>query len=483
MDDLIDRVTSGRIFKQIAEYAFGRRGTTTKLLSSSRDTSIVGEAKEELSPTLNLTEMPRSTQSTASALGQAESATSLKFEHSSIRENAASHINLPMPLSHIYAMNYEKPAGKPPLTARYPEVFTFVGKDGEVGTGVSLTKVMVWQFNSLFQSEQKMAKYISKINFIVGEREKLDYDVAEINNQLQDLPEGFEGYPALLQAVVRHRQTLDGLLKLRKELNLKIQSLQINIEKAQQDIQYVKNQLTLNWKETLADGGLLELFGEDVGVQTPASKNAVAPEGEARPKSTASEIERYEEEDAREAALNYVTQKQLQLHEAQTRFDSLQDYYVEEYHTYLACVEEGRITASKSEFDAMMLLDARETTKNWVQSEEQLEQARNQARELGLTLDSVDQESCFVDFSDDGYRESLEAQWIAHVDRDWIEKWIEQETEMPEETDCDEWDARTVDMWESVSVVADSCKVRKRIDHWRLACELLEVERNYNGKM
>lgn len=35
MDGLIDRVTSGRIFKQIVEYACGRKGATSKLLLSS----------------------------------------------------------------------------------------------------------------------------------------------------------------------------------------------------------------------------------------------------------------------------------------------------------------------------------------------------------------------------------------------------------------------------------------------------------------
>jgi hypothetical protein len=196
------------------------------------------------------------------------------------------------------------------------------------------------------------------------------------------------------------------LTGFRDELNLEIESLERNIQEVQEDIWHAKTQLFRDWKETLADGGLLESLLE---TQVPASQNASAAglEARAKPISSPSETERYALEDSRGAALDYVTQKQLQLQDAQARFDNLRKHYEEQFHTYIARTEDG-----------MILLDSRKTTTNLIQAAEEFEQARSVARKLGLTLDSADQESCFVDFPDDGYRESLEAQWIGHADRD-----------------------------------------------------------------
>ncbi len=125
----------------------------------------------------------------------------------------------------------------------------------------------------------------------------------------------------------------------------------------------------------------------------------------------------------------------------------------------------------KSEFDRAMLLDSREATKLLIQAEDEFEQAREYARELGLTLSSYDQESCFVDYPDDGYRESLEKQGIAHVDRDRIESWIALEDETHAGIECDEWETKTVEIWDSISAIADTPKSRKRIAHWRSICD------------
>jgi glycine cleavage system H lipoate-binding protein len=81
------------------------------------------------------------------------------------------------------------------LTAKYPEVFTFVGKEDEAGTDLSLTKVMVWQCNAVFQGEQKIIEHTSQINPIASQRSAIDGDIAEINNQLHASPENFENDP------------------------------------------------------------------------------------------------------------------------------------------------------------------------------------------------------------------------------------------------------------------------------------------------
>jgi hypothetical protein len=151
MDDLIGRATSGRVFKQITEYACGRRGTASKLLKGSRASCIIEDAEEELLPLIvDSIDAPRIVHGAESVFGPPKSETPPQFDYSSVKEGASNHNNFPDNLPHLEDVNYASTAGKPPLTARYPEVFTFVGKDSELSTCVSLTKAMVYDFNSVF---------------------------------------------------------------------------------------------------------------------------------------------------------------------------------------------------------------------------------------------------------------------------------------------------------------------------------------------
>lgn len=396
-----------------------------------------------------------------------------------IDNNAAEHNNSNSDISHFQAVKYSSATGNLPLTARYAEVFMFVGKDNEVGTGVSSTEAMVWQLNVVLQGEQRITGHITQINSLESKRARVEADMSDINSKLEDVPEDFESSPALLEAVLKDQQELEGLAQLSEVLALEIQRLETAIEKVHEDTRYTKAQLFSDWKETLAEGGLLEPFVEEVETQIPALQrtNPLGMEAQARPTPTPSELENFAIVDVREAALNEITQNAIQVQDAQERFEDLPNHYNKEYDGYTACVETGTITASKSEFDAVMLLDSQGAATKLIQAKEEFEQARNHARELGLTLDSYDQESCFIDYPDDGYRESLENQWIAHVDRGRIVRWMESEDEMPTEAECDEWDSKTVDISDSVSAIADTCKSRKRIDHWRSMCESLDAEK------
>jgi hypothetical protein len=479
MDDFIDRVTSGRIFKQIAQYAYGRRASeaaAVQMYLSSRDHSIFEDAEDCEQCRVRLIDEPRVIPE--SSLDVADVEEPVKAEYSSTEPYAVEYVGR-SGMSHFQGMTYAAGVEKPPLIARYPEVFTFMDKENQVGTGVALTEVMVWQFNAAYQGEHKITACISQINSIASQVMAVDEEMAEISGKLEDLPEDFRDEPALEQAVIELQQEVEDLAQLKEDLGLKINGLEEDVQKAQKDIRYAKNQLFLDMKDTLALGGLLEPLTEEIQTQASIWQGTNTTGMGEQPKAipTPGEIERFAMENARDIALNGITEKTIQIQDAQEKFDSLQDRYHDEYATYLACIEDGTINISKSEFDGMMLLESREATADLIQAEEELEQARKHARELGLALGSYDQESGFVDFQDDGYRESLENQWIAYVDRGRIVRWMESEDGLPAEAECDEWDSKTVDISDSVSAIADACKSRKRIDHWRVMCELLDVER------
>jgi hypothetical protein len=478
MDDLIDRVTSSRIFKQIADFAWGLgpdEDVNDHMDWASSGSSIFEDAEDREMPRLaSAAHLLPPHVTTSSIIADDEN-----IPRAEIEQEIADSISPAINITHIQAVNYAMSAEKPPLVARYPEVFTFVDKENEVGTGVSLTEVMVWQFNAVYQGEQKLMTYQSQINVIANDSRIIDQDMDEISAQLEDLPEYYRDDPALEQIVNEFRQEVEDLAKSKEELSLKMHNLEVDVERVQDDIRYAKSQLFLDMKDTLAAGGLLEPLEEDVEAEAPAWEDAAAPDWEGMdlarldtvpmPVPTASDIERAALQDAREAVLNDIVQKQINVQDAQEKFDSMRDHYEDEYATYLACVEDGTVDISKTEFDGMMLLESRETTANLIKAEEDLEQARNHARELGLALYSYDQESGFADFKDDGngYTESIEAALVARVDRRWIQNWMnENESESAGSPKCDDWDAKTVDISDSVSMIAEG-RERIRIDRWR----------------
>jgi hypothetical protein len=476
MDQIIEFVTSGRIFKQVAEYAWTRRATETLTPLQSRDPSIFEDAED---CTLHRTagkDGLRPMDLAGSNFPPADEETLSPQDSVAVEQDTADLRRSNSP-PHTKAVNYAEPTEKLPLTARYPELLTFIGKEDELGTGVALTKAMVWQFNSIFQGEQKIAERVSNIQYFTEKRETIEGFITETGDKLNNLPQYYQSDPDPLHAALQDQEELEELVQCREELNLEIESLEGDIQKIQEDVQWATNRILSTWKETLAEGGLLEPLTEEVETQIPDS-NAHNTAIEAQPESspTPSEAERYAVADARDAALHDITQKIIQVQDAQERFDNLVNHYNKEYDAFVAGVEAGTISALKSDFDRVMLLDSREATTMLIQAEEALEQARDHARGLGLTLSSYDQESCFVDYLDDGYRESLENEWAAHVDRGRIERWMDSEVETPEEIECDEWDSRTVDISDSVSAVADTPKSRRRIDHWRSICESLAVE-------
>ncbi len=52
----------------------------------------------------------------------------------------------------------------------------------ELGSGLSLEKVMVWQLNAVYQGEQKIMKYISRINPSAEHVRQIHEEITNIND-------------------------------------------------------------------------------------------------------------------------------------------------------------------------------------------------------------------------------------------------------------------------------------------------------------
>ena len=264
-----------------------------------------------------------------------------------------------------------------------------------------------------------------------------------------------------------------------------------NLEEAEEEFKSIKSQLFGDWRSIMADHNLLDLGSEAQDHQDqrriqdfhtgplnqPCSETSdiscsYIPKGQ-KMNSTSSQLARWTAADARDEALQHMHNKCYELRYAQKRVDHWNDYYDEEHKAFCRQVADGFLQETKTYFDRIMLRSEFKATEHLIQVEKGCEAARERARQLGGILNESDQESNFLDHADDGYRESMEANMISNVDRARIQDWLVKTANKTEPSDeCDDWDARTVELSDSVSLVAEG-KERKRIDRWQAMCEYL----------
>ena len=185
----------------------------------------------------------------------------------------------------------------------------------------------------------------------------------------------------------------------------------------------------------------------------------------------------------RNAAVNKLGDLARALEGAESSFDARDDAYNMHYYAWKHAMQEGNCSRTLTDVDVEYVLEISKRARLLKEAEEAYDEAVIVAQHLKVLPVQFDQESNFVSGSDDGYRESADAELCATVDRVFIQRWVDEIAEMTEhgaqapgiedseseEEVADEWDVRSVGMSDSVSVV-DFSRNRKRIDGWRKIC-------------
>ncbi|KAI7177230.1 hypothetical protein KC316_g7977 [Hortaea werneckii] len=171
---------------------------------------------------------------------------------------------------------------------------------------------------------------------------------------------------------------------------------------------------------------------------------------------------------------------QRRLGEAQIAFDRRFDTREAEWYANYEAVERGEQAkdASVEDFDARWVIRIQEMTREVIEAEEAMTEAKRALVDAGIDLFQEDQESCFVDTADDGYLGDHEEKLMAQVPGEKIDGWLK---EVPDRSspmsvdgrDADEWDVGDVDIGDSASTIAEGAE-RRRIDKWRRICGLWE---------
>jgi hypothetical protein len=158
---------------------------------------------------------------------------------------------------------------------------------------------------------------------------------------------------------------------------------------------------------------------------------------------------------------------------AQWAFDRRVQTREEEFQANREAALRGEepMDASREGFDARWVIRIQELTRELIEAEAALEQAKYAAVEGGADIGGDDQMSCFLDDVDDGYTLSFEQDMIIGAPEQQIHDWL---ADVPEDAgpdtndspEIDDWHMREVEWSDSVSMLEWDSEKRKRIDKW-----------------
>ncbi|PSS14995.1 hypothetical protein M430DRAFT_59665 [Amorphotheca resinae ATCC 22711] len=352
---------------------------------------------------------------------------------------------------------------KPPLSS-YPELFIFEKPNEEIGTALALSKLMVWRWNTVLQCEDKVANYSRTIHQLQKEELNAERIIEKIDQRVDDAGED------PLFDIDQARREFEDAEEIRLRLRAERARIELKLGRKQDEMELAKSKLIREWERLLAENNLLEPAPADSDEGSHHTDGGRSLERNSQT-PTASEAARYAAEDARAAAIKELHLRERHLQGARHKLDHWQEHYEHEYRAHQECIAER----GRSLFDNMLLRQQQEATAALIAAEEAFEASRKHVRALGVVLHDTDQESGFASYAEDGYRESMEADMVRLVDRERIERWMNEPDRPSHPADCDEWDSEEVGLCDSISVVAQG-KGRKRIDRWRSMCELLEID-------
>ncbi|KAI7497461.1 hypothetical protein KC367_g5835 [Hortaea werneckii] len=323
---------------------------------------------------------------------------------------------------------------------------------------------------------------------------KLEHSIRKHEIRMMDLAELETG-----EANVEREALSDELEKLQlllKNTRALQQQIKVRMETQADNLRYVQAKANALLEQTFIDARLIEPFlepeeepvpvltveeeyrkicqaiAEDDGLEEAeiASFHSCSDHYVAPPLSPTTQ--------ARQNLQSEYFSAQRRLGEAQIAFDRRYETREAEWYANYEAVERGEQArdASVEDFDARWVVRIQEMTREVIEAEEAMTEAKKALVDAGIDLFLEDQESCFVDTADDGYLGGHGEKFVAQVPGEKIDGWLEEVPDRPSSMsvdgrDADEWDVGDVDIGDSISTIAEGAD-RRRIDKWRQICGL-----------
>ncbi|KAF7860823.1 hypothetical protein EAF04_008341 [Stromatinia cepivora] len=501
----IDQWTDGKSLKRFLGLVFGKGARSKQIPESTAQTSPIRNTISVPEPT----ETAISSTSARQASTREESSSISTFGSKLLKRIRASRIKSDSPLQRetlspssvvltdvtsispprislrkCHTCSYESPASiidsketprRAPLTARYPEIFTYMGRNGVPNSALALTKDMIRDLNEIFHLEGQVNDHRRNIDRVDEEYECVILTLKELNRLL----------PSSGTTKESDREAKLEELKYLSDVSSRIQDqkkeLQEVLEREDGELSEQRKVLFSMFRDVFEDRNLLDIVRKDPRPNQPHGTPAiqlVPRHEEPRIRTRSEEILERAENEQREA-VDYMKEMGYRLQEAHQKLNNWKHYHEDEHADYARAVKNGTMEPARSFFDLTLLQEHQAAIEGVIEAENNYEKARGQVRELEVVLSDIYQSSGFANYPDDGYRVSMEEAMASDVDRELILSWMERNDEgIDFEDDGDEWEAMSIGLDDSVSVVAKG-RERKRIDRWKKRC--LAIENDCTG--
>ena len=217
MDNLLDQVTSGRVFKRLADFAFGRqsrsRNSTAQSIPDSleparKDDSQILRAAQRATDLRNTHDgglVDKSTQtleinarSSGTKLDDMEEITVFDGRRAgdtnrspNIRLHSGSKYKQRLfEISMIKGKSVTRPCelripSRPSLAENpQPEIFTYRNREGRTNSALTLTDQIIRQWNSIFRLQTIIQMHLTDMERLKQQEEELEEMVAHLNDQV-----------------------------------------------------------------------------------------------------------------------------------------------------------------------------------------------------------------------------------------------------------------------------------------------------------
>lgn len=176
----------------------------------------------------------------------------------------------------------------------------------------------------------------------------------------------------------------------------------------------------------------------------------------------------------RQAAWNHFVQRDQALEAVQAKFDNQKQNYQDNLAKYQQKLEAGATSMSRSAFDRRSVQYGQQLTRALIDAEEAFEEARERAQDLGAIGSDYGQEFYYGAEYEESWPENKIADYNASCDwgfvRDWMENVPDSTSQVDmESVEIDEWDAKEVDVNDSISMI-DCEDYRREIDRYQRQC-------------
>lgn len=211
----------------------------------------------------------------------------------------------------------------------------------------------------------------------------------------------------------------------------------------------------------------VELTGHPIPSQSPVASVA----------SDHREVEASQEDLQRQEAYEEFVERSQYLDTVQEKFDSQGCLYRENLAEYQEMAAAGTVNMSRSEFDRRKVQYGQQLTRALIDAEEEFEEARERAQNLGAIGSDYGQEFYYGAEYQESWPENKIAEYNASCDWGFIHIWMD---DVPDSTgqadvelvEIDDWDAEEVEVNDSISMI-DCEDYRQEIGRYQRQCSRL----------